>query len=56
MVEPDGPPQMTQTDNPVGQPAAATTTKPSTPPPPIVKKKTTKGYVFQGSPPKKDKL
>jgi len=55
MVEPDGPPQMTQTDNPVGQPTATTTTKPSTPPPPIVKKKTTKGYVFQGSLPKKDK-
>jgi DNA mismatch repair protein MutS len=47
--EPDG-----KTNNPVGQP---TTTKPSTPPPPppIVKKKTTKGYVFQGSPTKKDK-
>jgi len=47
VAEPDGPPQMTQTDNPVGQPAT---------PPPIVKKKTTKGYVFQGSPSKKDKL
>jgi hypothetical protein len=47
--EPDG-----KTNNPVGQPT--TTTKPSTPPPPIVKKKTTKGYVFQGSQTKKDKL
>jgi DNA mismatch repair protein MutS len=58
MIEPEpdtlpSPLKTTQTDNPLGQ---STTTKPSNSPPPIVKKKTTKGYVFQGSPIKKDKL